>query len=82
MKVIDWIVFLALTIIALVSVEASYEAYSNGKTTWIAEQRPITNQPTFVLCLGMSAKTFYVYTLRPIRDYNITVLPNSKRYEF
>ena len=79
MKVIDWIVFLTLTIVALVSVEASFEAYANAKTTWIAEQRPITSQPTFVLCVGLSAKTYYYYTLHPIKDYNITLLPNSKR---
>ena len=79
LKVIDWIAFLTLAIIALVSVEGSYEAYSNGSTTWSTEQRPIPSHPTFVLCLQLSEKSYMVYGLEPVQDFNITILPNSKR---
>ena len=79
MKVIDWIVFLLLATIALVSAEGSYEAYSNGRTSWSTEQRPITSHPTLTLCFQLSEKTFWFYPVLPGREFNITLLPDSKR---
>ena len=53
-KVLDWSVFITLGILALISVKESWNAYSEGKTSWMLEQQPIPNQPTFGLCFGLS----------------------------
>ena len=51
LKVIDWLVFMMLGALAIISVIGSWEAYSNEKTNWNIERHTITDQQqsTFAL---------------------------------
>ena len=89
-KIVDWIGFGTLFILAISTVRESWEAYLNSATSWTMERNPIQHQPTFFLVFGLSAKTIdfyktidvsrpYPYPLRLGRDFNITFTANSKR---
>ena len=89
-KIVDWIGFGTLFILAIATVKESWEAYLNSATSWTMERNPIQHQPTFYLVFGLSAKMIdfwrtnelsrpYPYTLRLGRDFNITFTANSKR---
>ena len=89
-KIVDWIGFGTLVILAIATVKESWEAYLNSATSWTMERNPIQHQPTFFLVFGLSAKTIdfyktidvsrpYPYPLRLGRDFNITFTANSKR---
>ena len=89
-KIVDWIGFGTLFILAIATVKESWEAYVNSATSWTIERNQIQHQPTFYLVFGLSAKMIdfwrtnelsrpYPYTLRLGRDFNITFTANSKR---
>ena len=63
--VADWLVFLFLGILAIASAKGSWDAYSNEKTSWTIEQRPIPNQPTFIMCFKLSS-AFLSYLAIPL----------------
>ena len=79
--VVDWIGFLVLVILAMISVQGSWDAYSNGMTSWTIEQKPVTTHPTLTLCLGLSHKTLWYYQTYPTLgiDFNISFTANSQR---
>ena len=80
-KIVDWIGFVTLFILAIATVKESWEAYLNSATSWTMERNPIQHQPTFFLVFGLSAKTidFAPFPLRLGRDFNITFTANSER---
>ena len=53
-KIIDWLVFMLLGILAVISFIGSVTNYRDEKTAWAVEQQQIPNHPTFTLCFGLS----------------------------
>lgn len=82
-RVIDWVVFLVLGILALVSVEESLAAYSEGRTSWAIENHPIQSQPTLSVCFALShvlqSYWYWYYGFTLGKDFNISVTTSSKR---
>ena len=81
-KIIDWVVFIVLGVLALVSVEESVKAYSDGKTSWAIEIQPIQNQPTLSICFALSHNLASM-PIPPLiygNDFYINVTTSSKRY--
>lgn len=89
-KIIDWVVFIVLGILALISVEESIDAYSNEKTSWAIEMQPIQKQPTLSICFALSHVSGHDMPSRNtgVRgyhflygiDFNISVTTSSNRY--
>ena len=84
-KVIDWVVFVMLSVLALISVEESIiAAYSNEKTSWLIENHPIQSHPTLSMCFALShsVQSYWAWTyyLTLGIDFNITMTTSSKGY--
>ena len=82
LKVIDWLVFITLGALAIISVIGSWEAYTNEKTNWSIERHPITDQPTINICFAISNILIYfqVYPLVLGKDFNIIFHPTPERF--
>ena len=80
-KVLDWVVFLVLGVLALKSVEESIAAYTDGKTSWAKEIHPIDSHPTLSMCFGLSnIDSIYQFPLIYGWDFYISVKTTSTRY--
>ena len=82
-KVVDWVVFLVLGVLALKSVEESIAAYSDGKTSWAKELQPIEGHPTLSMCFRLShvyGPDIFPTPLIYGTDFYISVTTSSKRY--
>ena len=53
-KVVDWLGFSLLGILAIVSITESWDAYASNNTGWSVEHQPIPDHPTFFLGFGLS----------------------------
>ena len=80
MVVVDWSVFIALSILAIASVVGSWDAYSGEKTGWTIEHDSIPEQPTFILCFGLSsAVPTHFNPLYLGLDFKLSLLLDDKR---
>ena len=79
--VADWLVFLLLGILAIASAKGSLDSFSNEKTSWTIEQRPIPYQPTFIMCFKLSVKVTYLgYHLDLGKDFTMSLKISPERY--
>ena len=79
--VADWLVFLILGILAIASAKGSLDSFSNEKTSWTIEQRPIPYQPTFIMCFKLSVKVTYLgYHLDLGKDFTMSLKISPERY--
>ena len=83
-KFIELSMLLTLGILGVLSTEGTIDAYSVKKTSLGYEVVPLTEQPTFTLCFGLSHlvsndNRFFKY-LRYGVDFNISFSFHSERY--
>ena len=83
-KLIELSMLLTLGILGVLSTEGTIDAYSVKKTSLGYEEVPLTEQPTFTLCFGLSHLVGndhrYFKYLRLGIDFNISFSFNSERY--
>ena len=71
-KVVDWLVFTSLGILAITSVIESWDAYTSQKTVWHLEHESVPDQPTFYLTFGLSSKMKIANSMLVLgTDFNI-----------
>ena len=67
--------------LAIASVKGSWDAFSNGRTSWTTEQQPIPYQPTFVMCFYESVVEYQVgYFLDLGKDFTLSMKTSPERY--
>ena len=79
-KVVDWLGFSLLGILAIVSINESWDAYASNKTGWSVEHQPIPDHPTFILGFGLSrvSRPFDVALIMGL-EFNISLISNGNR---
>ena len=79
-KVVDWLGFSLLGMLAIVSITESWDAYASNKTGWSVEHQPIPDHPTFILRFGLSrtSRPFDVGLILGL-DFNISLISNGIR---
>ena len=81
-SIIDWMAFLALVVLAVISVQGTWNTYVTERTSWTVQRgRLMTSHPTLSLCFGLSGKTMSLYK-NPHTDlgknFKLTLISNSK----
>ena len=74
-KVVDWLGFALLGILAIISITESWDAYARNKTGWSIEYQSIPDHPTFILGFGLSRiLRHYDVPLKIGQDFNISLI--------
>ena len=82
--IIDWLMFVILTIVALNTVGGTWDNFKNKTTAMAVEVQETTEHPSITLCLGVSRYradywSYFNHMLKYEKDFNITYLTSSDR---
>ena len=82
--IIDWLMLVILTSVALNTVGGTWDNFKKKTTTMVEELQEITDQPSITLCLGASRYRadfwhYFNHLLNYEKDFNITYSTSSDR---